>query len=873
MDEVGRVSCGAAGGWQAALPDGRERQLAAIEVESNQRESWTALLSLAAATAFALAQPIYQLLGENAEFLVAHHVDRLDLLVLVGALSLLPALAGWVVVSAVGSVSRSAGRALLCGLVGLGLAATLLPPLHRTLELPGGVLVGTASLTGLLAGLAYARSAKLRSFAALLSLAAVGFPLWFALLGPASRAVTDGAQAELPLVRIDADTPVVLVVFDQLPLFSLLDPDERIDAQRHPGFAALAERADWFRNGTTVSPATEMAVPAILTGRYPRTRKLPTWTDHPQNLFSLLGHDYRLNVMQSLTDLCPPRHCTRTAATPPRSARIRTLLSDVRLLYLHGLLPPAWTGSLPDVTRTWRDFEAGTWISPGATRDDPHASWGDPTRVFERFVAGVDARSTRVLHFLHINLPHVPWKYFPSGTSYGPVGRNLYPYPMNGLTEIGVDDEWALNRALQRHLLQVGYADRLLAQLIERLETLGIYDDALLIVTADHGISFWPGESPLDTADTRMASDVMNVPIFVKRPQQTRGTIDDTNVEVVDLLPTIADVLGFEIPEPIDGRSVYDTAASRRTAKQLFVEFPDTGIVHVEHAPRLGGRRLSQDRIVRAFGPADHPDRWFVVGPRKAWIGKPLDDFRIKHDRSQRIELDHAEAYADVDLTSGLLPARVTGEARGEPPAAEVAIALNGRVEAVVHTYASGPDSATFSAVLRESAFREGSNSLEVFVVDPRATSPSLLSTSQLARGDWRLVTQAGREVALERSDGRRVPLRAAALTGEVGARGPMIAGWARSLPGDSAPESILFFANGRFHEEQQPARTRSRQTARVQAEQGGAVTLAFDAVIPFGKLRSQAQPEIRVFAVAADAATELSYAEAFPYRAATPGE
>ncbi len=58
------------------------------------------------------------------------------------------------------------------------------------------------------------------------------------------------------------------------------------------------------------------------------------------------------------------------------------------------------------------------------------------------------------------------------------------------------DRSWLVRQALQRHLLQVGYTDKLLGQLLNKLERSGLYDEALVVVVADHGVSFVPGEGP-----------------------------------------------------------------------------------------------------------------------------------------------------------------------------------------------------------------------------------------------------------------------------------------------------------------------------------------------------------------------------------------
>ena len=43
---------------------------------------------------------------------------------------------------------------------------------------------------------------------------------------------------------------------------------------------------------------------------------------------------------------------------------------------------------------------------------------------------------------------------------------------------------------LQRHLLEVGYTDTLLAQIIKRLKQTGLWERAMVVVTADHGAAF-----------------------------------------------------------------------------------------------------------------------------------------------------------------------------------------------------------------------------------------------------------------------------------------------------------------------------------------------------------------------------------------------
>ncbi len=96
---------------------------------------------------------------------------------------------------------------------------------------------------------------------------------------------------------------------------------------------------------------------------------------------------------------------------------------------------------------------------------------------------------TRVpsLYYLHLMLPHQPWGRWPDGGRYDRLdsyvldlaeGDRGLPFSWN---------EWIAAVSEQRHLLQAQYTDRLVGELMEGLRDEGLYDDSLVIVTADHG--------------------------------------------------------------------------------------------------------------------------------------------------------------------------------------------------------------------------------------------------------------------------------------------------------------------------------------------------------------------------------------------------
>ena len=80
---------------------------------------------------------------------------------------------------------------------------------------------------------------------------------------------------------------------------------------------------------------------------------------------------------------------------------------------------------------------------------------------------------------------------------------------------------WPVLQGYQRHLLQLEYTDRQLGR-PSAGSSAGAWDSALVVVVADHGVSFRAGEGRRPVTADNLA-DIVNVPMFVKLPGQRRG--------------------------------------------------------------------------------------------------------------------------------------------------------------------------------------------------------------------------------------------------------------------------------------------------------------------------------------------------------------
>jgi len=381
-------------------------------------------LHLAVLWSFAGAQPLFGVLADDPAFFVARGNTRADILILAFGLVLVPPTA---LIAAEAIVSRlpTARQALHLAFIGL-LAAVFALQVIADASPAGSsfVLVPLAIACGAAAAIAYRATRLVPSMLTVLGPAPVVFLALFLLFSDVSKLVLPEQEANVE-ASVRSDTPVVFVVLDEFSGLHLLDRGGRLNTARYPNLAALARTSDWYPNATTVSDRTDRAVPAILTGTRPSSKKLPILSDYPQNLFTLLGGDYELDVHETASHLCPDRLCQRERE--PIGTRLSSLGRDLRTVALRRLLPDDLAGGLPAVNRTFGNFQSSAKIYGGVVKGTDQTAPQERGRSFERFTRGI--KGGRSLHFLHILLPHIPWLYLPTGQQYAENG------PIPGLDE------------------------------------------------------------------------------------------------------------------------------------------------------------------------------------------------------------------------------------------------------------------------------------------------------------------------------------------------------------------------------------------------------------------------------------------------------
>ncbi len=487
------------------------------------------------------------------------------------------------------------------------------------------------------------------------------------LMGLCGCSFSDGDDAAA------AKTPkrphVVLLVLDEFPGDTLLGPDGRIDTGRFPNFAALAGDSTWFHNAHTTYDSTTKAVPLVLDGMRPRRGTAPIARDHPHSIFTALGgRGYRIVTSEEATAMCPARYC------PSQRRRRPAIIPNLK---------------------------------------------GGRAERFGEFIRSIRATRRPTLWMKHALLPHGPWVYLPSGRRSRGEGPELLP----GMQTVpGFYDDYLTAHNEQRYLLQLAFVDRLLGRLVARLKSQGMYDDTLIVVTADHGFAWQVGVPTRRSVSQSNVNELGPVPLFVKAPSQTRGRVNDALAETLDVTPTIADVLNVPLGYRSDGRSAFSRAV--RARRQVSLTRRDfSSVVRMPATRWKAQRRAVVRRRLRRLGSGDWESLFTRLGPNRELIGQDVPG--VRGSAGTRATISLTRAFARVRRSSGVVPCQIAGriEHSGAQRERNLAIAVNGRIEAVGRSFhLKGETTESYAVMVPENALRDGRNTVEVLEVTDEGT-------------------------------------------------------------------------------------------------------------------------------------------------------
>ena len=120
--------------------------------------------------------------------------------------------------------------------------------------------------------------------------------------------------------------------------------------------------------------------------------------------------------------------------------------------------------------------------------------------------------------------------------------------PLKLKTTLWLGEEASPEEKLVRYPGELEFVDTYVGELLAELESLGLYDESLILFTSDHGEAL--GEHSYWGHSLNLFDELLHVPLIIKLPKGHSGStklneLSDLPVAHLDLVPTILDVMGL----------------------------------------------------------------------------------------------------------------------------------------------------------------------------------------------------------------------------------------------------------------------------------------------------------------------------------------
>lgn len=436
------------------------------------------------------------------------------------------------------------------------------------------------------------------------------------------------------------DAPnVVFITIDSLRAdhTACLNYERAVD----PRLGEVCERGTAFRQAVANGPNTTASFPSILTGAHSLTYGsygiCGEGSPFLSRALKQAGYQtvgYHSNPHLGKEQGYPTGFDTFNDAVEGEESIVSLKDSVDRLLstdtILYRLLRRAWhyfsmttTSSAYARADTISD-NAIEWLNQERTADDPFFLW---------------------LHYMDVHYPFHPPETAMEELSFTPLSKRRI-VDLNGrmqerpeeLTEEDVED------LLKLYDAEIRYTDRQIGRVLDTLEKQGILDDTIVVITADHGEAF--GEHDRFGHHPYPYDELVRVPLAIAGPGVESTTVDQ-QVSLIDLPPTVLDLVGAETPDAMEGRSFAPALSGERIDDRTAMTISDNGDV-------FGCRTTEWKYITRVN---DEESLLFDLGADPAESQNVAEDSPDVVDRFDSVvdeylaSIDRADASADVEYS------------------------------------------------------------------------------------------------------------------------------------------------------------------------------------------------------------------------------
>nr|WP_244934772.1 sulfatase [Leptospira jelokensis] len=243
----------------------------------------------------------------------------------------------------------------------------------------------------------------------------------------------------------------------------------------------------------------------------------------------------------------------------------------------------------------------------------------------------VSAKDDPFFLFLNYNDPHKPYTPPPGFTNRIQTKENL--------------DERKLN-----YLGEVAFVDEELGKVFESIKTKGLWENSLILITADHGevmhsshaISPFTGTNTYYGHGQDLFLENIHVPLLIKLPNSKLQKAVQSMTRSIDLYPTVLDYIGIPIPKSIHGLSLRPIIEGKETNKRTY---------------------YGETRFTQGYGEGkefllQRSYRFHELG--KFWQGSVGNEFYLYFDttsdpnQERPIRINHMDSIGELKLNAAL---------------------------------------------------------------------------------------------------------------------------------------------------------------------------------------------------------------------------
>ena len=298
-----------------------------------------------------------------------------------------------------------------------------------------------------------------------------------------------------------------------------------------PNIDALARQGTAFSQAISQASCTRFSVPSMVTGTYPLFLQARGFALEPDESHKTVAEILRENGYRTrvITQEIPVKASARGFEEIDDTAESTFMRTHCCLRALRDL----------------KDESFFIWLYYW----DPHCPYRPPTRFLEFFEPAVERKSPG---------NQASGKSLRKAISRDETGRLTGEIAV--LARINFKGDLVPTEADRQHIInlydaEISHVDAEIGKVVAELQTLGLWDNTMVIISADHGEAF--GEHAKYYHGLNLYDEVIRVPLITKPPRsQVPGKTLAAQVRNVDIMPTILDYCGAPIPEHIDGMSL-----------------------------------------------------------------------------------------------------------------------------------------------------------------------------------------------------------------------------------------------------------------------------------------------------------------------------